>query len=154
VQGRLGARHHPRRRRGGDEPRRKNQVAKGVPPRTLLAVDRAKRQAADGQRDDGSADPVERWRLALLAALRHVLPGCPGGHGDQWDVDEKRGAPRDRVDEDAADQGTKDGGRAGRARPGAKRPALLLAREVGGEDRKSTRLNSSHVAISYAVFCL
>src|SRR5690625_6972453 len=25
---------------------------------------------------------------------------------------------------------------------------------VGGEDRKSTRLNSSHVAISYAVFCL
>src|SRR5437660_8222369 len=26
--------------------------------------------------------------------------------------------------------------------------------EVTGEDRKSTRLNSSHVAISYAVFCL
>src|SRR5690625_3166916 len=26
--------------------------------------------------------------------------------------------------------------------------------EVGDEDRKSTRLNSSHVAISYAVFCL
>src|SRR5204862_5280137 len=25
---------------------------------------------------------------------------------------------------------------------------------VGGEDRKSTRLNSSHVEISYAVFCL
>src|SRR5207302_8905263 len=25
---------------------------------------------------------------------------------------------------------------------------------VGGEDRKSTRLNSSHVKISYAVFCL
>src|SRR5690625_6204745 len=35
-----------------------------------------------------------------------------------------------------------------------------LAEEFGGrchlrfEDRKSTRLNSSHVAISYAVFCL
>src|SRR5437870_10838444 len=26
--------------------------------------------------------------------------------------------------------------------------------EERGEDRKSTRLNSSHVAISYAVFCL
>src|SRR5436305_1627297 len=26
--------------------------------------------------------------------------------------------------------------------------------EPGGEDRKSTRLNSSHVRISYAVFCL
>src|SRR5690625_6998840 len=25
---------------------------------------------------------------------------------------------------------------------------------VDGQDRKSTRLNSSHVAISYAVFCL
>src|SRR5437870_9532749 len=28
------------------------------------------------------------------------------------------------------------------------------SRKVGWEDRKSTRLNSSHVAISYAVFCL
>src|SRR3712207_8468961 len=26
--------------------------------------------------------------------------------------------------------------------------------ELGGEDRKSTRLNSSHANISYAVFCL
>src|ERR1035438_6269475 len=27
-------------------------------------------------------------------------------------------------------------------------------RAVGGSDRKSTRLNSSHLGISYAVFCL
>src|SRR5256885_13965034 len=26
--------------------------------------------------------------------------------------------------------------------------------QVGGQDRKSTRLNSSHLVISYAVFCL
>src|SRR5690625_5972974 len=40
--------------------------------------------------------------------------------------------------------------------------ALRIAREINPEayildvmiDRKSTRLNSSHVAISYAVFCL
>src|SRR3712207_8913582 len=32
------------------------------------------------------------------------------------------------------------------------RPALLPLR--GGRDRKSTRLNSSHANISYAVFCL
>src|SRR5256885_5139149 len=32
-------------------------------------------------------------------------------------------------------------------------PAHVLAR-VQGEDRKSTRLNSSHLVISYAVFCL
>src|SRR5699024_11593487 len=32
--------------------------------------------------------------------------------------------------------------------------AGLLGSQFGGEDRKSTRLNSSHVSISYAVFCL
>src|SRR5439155_25696218 len=42
------------------------------------------------------------------------------------------------------------GRRAGYARPGADRPR----RDVRRQDRKSTRLNSSHVAISYAVFCL
>src|SRR5690606_42069719 len=31
---------------------------------------------------------------------------------------------------------------------------LLQARHVSHGDRKSTRLNSSHVKISYAVFCL
>src|SRR5260221_10436364 len=29
-----------------------------------------------------------------------------------------------------------------------------ITRPVGGRDRKSTRLNSSHTVISYAVFCL
>src|SRR5690625_5878121 len=29
-----------------------------------------------------------------------------------------------------------------------------ISRNEGTQDRKSTRLNSSHVAISYAVFCL
>src|SRR5699024_2584972 len=33
-------------------------------------------------------------------------------------------------------------------------PAGVRTRVVGIEDRKSTRLNSSHVSISYAVFCL
>src|SRR5918993_1588104 len=32
--------------------------------------------------------------------------------------------------------------------------SLLGHRRAGGEDRKSTRLNSSHANISYAVFCL
>src|SRR5437773_9686867 len=31
---------------------------------------------------------------------------------------------------------------------------LGLARPIGCRDRKSTRLNSSHITISYAVFCL
>src|SRR5207249_6781528 len=35
-------------------------------------------------------------------------------------------------------------------------PEIAIAPRTGakGEDRKSTRLNSSHVSISYAVFCL
>src|SRR5256885_6338373 len=36
-------------------------------------------------------------------------------------------------------------------------PALLFQQPTllaGGRDRKSTRLNSSHLVISYAVFCL
>src|SRR5690625_5808618 len=32
--------------------------------------------------------------------------------------------------------------------------ALLQSGTSGSRDRKSTRLNSSHVAITYAVFCL
>src|SRR5436305_5113388 len=32
--------------------------------------------------------------------------------------------------------------------------ARSFRRPLGDEDRKSTRLNSSHVRISYAVFCL
>src|SRR5437764_4620058 len=32
--------------------------------------------------------------------------------------------------------------------------AVQIHRVVGGKDRKSTRLNSSHRCISYAVFCL
>src|SRR2546426_4864568 len=36
----------------------------------------------------------------------------------------------------------------------ATKVAALLNGAGGGEDRKSTRLNSSHLVISYAVFCL
>src|SRR5437667_12679363 len=40
------------------------------------------------------------------------------------------------------------------ARP-VQHSAALLRRSCGGDtDRKSTRLNSSHITISYAVFCL
>src|SRR5690606_40426467 len=42
---------------------------------------------------------------------------------------------------------------AGSARPAPSAPGHAGERQVG-PDRKSTRLNSSHVKISYAVFCL
>src|SRR5207249_10769714 len=41
-----------------------------------------------------------------------------------------------------------------RARSAVRRVARDREQRSGGEDRKSTRLNSSHVSISYAVFCL
>src|SRR5438270_9781825 len=43
---------------------------------------------------------------------------------------------------------------AGVGRNAASHEHLDEARLLGGEDRKSTRLNSSHSQISYAVFCL
>src|SRR5690349_23765838 len=55
-------------------------------------------------------------------------------------------------------------GRQAMARPGESAEALAAIHQISGHwdrdlvagavDRKSTRLNSSHVEISYAVFCL
>src|SRR5205814_10297978 len=42
----------------------------------------------------------------------------------------------------------------GRTLRGAIRLAILRGQVIAREDRKSTRLNSSHLGISYAVFCL
>src|SRR5699024_12650794 len=41
-----------------------------------------------------------------------------------------------------------------RKRPGSRRQLKCCGRKQYVEDRKSTRLNSSRVSISYAVFCL
>src|SRR3712207_6181283 len=57
-------------------------------------------------------------------------------------------------------EGTVAGGVSGLRVQGVRRQACLLRRPgacadgQAGEDRKSTRLNSSHANISYAVFCL
>src|SRR5690348_18098587 len=60
----------------------------------------------------------------------------------------RRGDAAGRVREEPARDAPREGARRG-ARPG---PAARLP--GGGADRKSTRLNSSHPSISYAVFCL
>src|SRR5256885_7408187 len=46
-----------------------------------------------------------------------------------------------------------EGGRGRRISPAGGSPPPVSPRLAGG-DRKSTRLNSSHLVISYAVFCL
>src|SRR5207249_10239264 len=77
------------------------------------------------------------------------LPERVGGQGAQpvaEALDDTRGDPA----------GFFDLGLAGRPpeRQAKRTPGLLLRIAHGREDRKSTRLNSSHVSISYAVFCL
>src|SRR5947209_9409392 len=59
-----------------------------------------------------------------------------------------RSASRDRRDA----RGGRDLRQAGRA--GRSREAAAIAHRARPQDRKSTRLNSSHANISYAVFCL
>src|SRR3712207_7371584 len=66
-----------------------------------------------------------------------------------FEHDELRLAPAKRCDEQLRRQGRE--ARAGRLRDGV---GLGDQRRRGREDRKSTRLNSSHANISYAVFCL
>src|SRR5207249_10156824 len=55
-----------------------------------------------------------------------------------------------------ADATTRTRGAAAAARPRRVRPSAPATRAASAHsiDRKSTRLNSSHVSISYAVFCL
>src|SRR3712207_7402793 len=70
------------------------------------------------------------------------------------------GLPLAPVPADEGRAGAARGGAEPRVEPAPRRPRLVDARaRVGarcgaGRDRKSTRLNSSHANISYAVFCL
>src|SRR5204862_7615472 len=88
--------------------------------------------------------PTEIYTLSLHDALpifrrrsaRHAAAPRPAG-----------APPRRRI-QGRHEAGNGPGRDDGRPRP---RPADRLGQEL---DRKSTRLNSSHVEISYAVFCL
>src|SRR5690606_41668152 len=83
--------------------------------------------------------PTETYTLSLHDALPICLrPADAGGdHGG-----------RDGQVPPSVGAHVPDAGRGRAGRPAARGPA------DAGIDRKSTRLNSSHVKISYAVFCL
>src|SRR3989454_6871521 len=85
---------------------------------------------------------TEIYTLSLHDALP-ILEG--GGGGEEADV----GSNFFRLFDDvvAAD----DGGSVGGLEDGSEHAE---SRGFSGTDRKSTRLNSSHLVISYAVFCL
>src|SRR3712207_8294196 len=94
---------------------------------------------------------TEIYTLSLHDALpicRHYVTGCPGAQG--------QGRPGRGASPDLHGRGPMS--TAARASGDARevgRESCLGAKELlDREDRKSTRLNSSHANISYAVFCL
>src|SRR5699024_11279258 len=108
---------------------------------------------------------VHRYRGAAQAARRaHALPPPePGAYAVPMATDTQQisgpsgpadgdGSVRARILADVT--ALRDSFGAGTTRPLDARLAQLEALRRGLRDRKSTRLNSSHVSISYAVFCL
>src|SRR5207249_10048294 len=92
-------------------------------------------------------------------SLHDALPICLQGlvelpHVSRHDqqLSEREGAGADVAHADDQD----GGGTERRDEPHEQAVAALQQREADArrQDRKSTRLNSSHVSISYAVFCL
>src|SRR5207253_3396209 len=91
--------------------------------------------------DTRAPPPFPTRRSSDLQPLAHGLPHRPRHVVMDVDVAPAPGHVRD-VDPPAVQP---------RVQPAARDRVLVL---VQAPDRKSTRLNSSHVAISYAVFCL
>src|SRR5207248_10584523 len=95
--------------------------------------------------------PPKRYTLSLHDALPIYDRPEEAPLRDEVHERERIQAQRDEVDRDRrVDEGVPD-------RPPADEPGRLPDEErplLVGRDRKSTRLNSSHRTISYAVFCL
>src|SRR2546426_8250919 len=147
--------------------RRRPGLGRGPGGPRHAAVQRA-RHSAPGARARGRGPPPQR-----APRVRGVRRGRGGG-GGPFGGDGRPGAAGNRphLGRAGTDRapgirgpGTRDERRGG-APPGgaprrrAERPAATAYRPGGGipgglrRDRKSTRLNSSHLVISYAVFCL
>src|SRR5205807_9670680 len=92
--------------------------------------------------------PPDLYTLSLHDALPISRIGGPAAHPEDFPRDSGRigGNPRSRFQRPFR-SGGRDRGRGGRPDGRGGHPDRL-------EDRKSTRLNSSHLVISYAVFCL
>src|SRR6266496_6685491 len=117
---------------------------------------RGTRQVEGDQRADQrpAGQHRHRRRRAVLAGVDERRAG--GGRAEQREEEHRRCrdqgavAGQDRPDDQA--DGPEDEQQA-QPRVDAKRHRAVRQRPAD-QDRKSTRLNSSHVEISYAVFCL
>src|SRR5947208_6700578 len=92
--------------------------------------------------------PTETYTLSLHDAL----PISGLSRRDETAAERVR---QGTAEDEPARLRSEDDVRGARTRPGSELvDRLAERRRVGNEDRKSTRLNSSHQIISYAVFCL
>src|SRR5690242_21165031 len=87
---------------------------------------------------------LRRPPRSTLFPYTTLFRSCQPGLGPRQDQGTERRAP------------PRQGQRAWSAglRPGELPDLWNAEHQLGSEDRKSTRLNSSHMSISYAVFCL
>src|SRR5205823_9832154 len=108
---------------------------------------------AVGGNETGCADWPELVRTCGgLAFGRRPFPLASASEQKDRDCDGQR---EEEKEEREARQGS-EGAERIRVDGDGPRLRLLVAGDIGrpnGEDRKSTRLNSSHYLISYAVFC-
>src|SRR5690625_5469137 len=102
---------------------------------------------------------MKKWLFTILFGATLVLGACGGGGDDTdtfdngedgGDTAETASAGEDAYQDSCASchGGDLEGG------AGPELAGVGADYSVDEIDRKSTRLNSSHVAISYAVFCL
>src|SRR3989449_6687842 len=122
-----------------EAPRRLDRVERGAAT-TQLALDRQPRAVSDsalgaregtGQQDSGALRAPAARKLGTILRVPSAAAGNAGGRAAL----SRNLLPRCQLDLSGADH-----------RSGSHGP--------GTQDRKSTRLNSSHGYISYAVFCL
>jgi hypothetical protein len=90
---------------------------------------------ADGHRRQRRSDPVEVAGGVLVTAFRDVSQRVQREE-DEGNVDQEDRPPADAVDQHPADERPEDRGARGRAGPDAECPSLLLALEVGGQQRQ------------------
>src|SRR3712207_7728957 len=88
--------------------------------------------------------PPRSTLFPYTTLFRSLAPGV---------ADRRRHAVRAQPGDELALRGQRAGVPAA-ARRGVERDEVDVRPAVGEQDRKSTRLNSSHANISYAVFCL
>src|SRR5207302_10485456 len=93
------------------------------------------------------------WRLLQMFYLLSFFFYCYGHHRDLHSFPTRRSSDLLGVERSHV-AGYSMGGRLALHLTTRRPDRVLSLLTIGAQDRKSTRLNSSHVKISYAVFCL